>query len=624
MTDIIDQCGGCDGTTTNEDAARTFYVPSTMKQPHQEFELVPAPLLNVSMQHFYANESIIGYTYNVTLTGYASSKQNRQSNNGATIDWVVNSIAKVQNIFDGAGNGGNLIIMSPHFEKGPLMIFKGGRIKSQNYAPNDNQWVNYSEYTIELEFNDVEFFGCDTEHVKGCGVVFHDGTSKKDSEGNVIGVDTVQEQLVDIKKFKIKNFNDQWNINLGDEVYDHGKVGGSLDVNNKRYNVQYTISATGQHHWDDAGNLFPAWKHAKAFCQDRLVKQINGLYQNLAMHYMGPELEPCESHENLKTIHSIDQPSIHNTIGAMNIFDETISFNHSESDGTFSVTYNSVVKKGKETCITSADTNHDIRINYAGSNTCGQNKTAKSVNLSGTIQGLLRNNQGSIFYPNSLGFTLPEGPGQISFIGEREDSKHKWDRAKDLLDRFIDECDGKIICGELCDIVLKCLTPPDNDECKELCAPSCPRPSNFSITHNYNTGTIDYNLDFSYDSNDIDQNRCNITISTEEPVPLTAEFTIPGRGIYYQPLGGCTPKKWTVNAEGRVSGYDDISCQDLAALTSVCGCLPKGCVDLLPEPGANYLLLSKQQTFNPIDGSFSYNATYACTICDAYVGCGTC
>lgn len=469
-------CGDCGSNNRNEDAARTFYLPAGVLEPSPNetprsewlaFELIPAPLINVTMEHFYAGESVIGYTYNVTLTGYAAHKQSRKEDNGASIDWVVTSIAKLQNILDGAGNGGNLIVMSPNLEKGPLMRFKGGRIKSINYPPNDNQWVNYSEYTLEIEFNDADFFGCDTSHLKGCDTVFHDGSSHPN------GVDTVQDKLVDLKKFKLKSFSDQWNVNLGDEIYDWALVDGGLEVNNKQYSIQYTINATGQHYWDENGKLFPAWKQAKAFCQDRLVKQINALYDNIAMHYAGPELEFCGSGEDLKTIHQRTSPTIHNTIGPMHIFNENISFDVSEGDGTFSVTYSSIVKKAKETCITSADTRHNISITRGGSHTCGQTKMAKTVTLSGTIEGLVRyTTEGSIIWPNAEGFRIPDTPGQITFLPSTSDVKYKWQEAKKLLDRFLDECDGKITCGELCAIVFKCMTPPDSDECKNICAPS--------------------------------------------------------------------------------------------------------------------------------------------------------
>jgi hypothetical protein len=501
------------------------------------------------------------------------------------------------------------------------MKFRGGRIKSVNYPPNDNQWVNYSEYTIEIEFNEAEFFGCDTSHEKSCSNVLFNASSHPN------GINTVQEHLVDTKKFKIKAFNDTWNINLGDEIYDWGKVNGSLEINNKRYTIQYSISATGQHYWDDAGNLFPAWKQAKAFCQDRLVKQINALYNNMAMHYDGPELEPCGSAEDLTKIHKRTQPSIHTTIGPMFIFNETITFDVGEAEGTFTANYSSVVKKAKETCVTSADTIHNLSITYGGSNTCGKTKMDKVASLSGTIEGLVRDTtNGSIIWPNSEGFRIPDTPGQIVFLPPQADKTFKWKNAKILLDRFLDECDGRIICAELCSAVTKCLSDPDQEQCKDICAPSCPRPSNFSVTHNYAAGTIDYSVDLNYDNDDIGGNRCNVVITTEEPVPLKAEFTIPGRGIYYQPLGGCTPKKWSIAVDGRLTGYTDnqFDCDPTTGdLINVCGCLPKGCTKYIPS-GQGFLLESKQQTFNPIDGSFSYNATYICTICPPLVECGSC
>lgn len=620
MSDIQGSgCAPCDRITTSDDPARMFYM--SMKDPSVWGELVPSPNINLTLENYYANESIIGYTYNVTLTGYASSRQDRDGSYGAHINLVVGSIAKIEDLFNKVGNGGKLIVNKPGAtnsdpESGDrLMEFTGGKIKSINFSPSENRWINYSEYTIELEFNEANFFGCNYSHVKNCGSTMYDGTATTDS-----AIGTIQDKLVDFGAnsptgYKIKSFNDQWNMNLQDEIYDWALVDNSLEVNNKRYTVEYTVSAVGQHYWDASGNLFPAWKQAKAFCQDRLVKQINALYTNMAMHYAGPEDQFCGSSEDLTEIHNRTSPSIHTTIGAMHIFDEKINFTLSEADGSFNISYSALIKKDKETCITSADTTHNISITRGGSNTCGKNNTAKTVTLSGSIQGLVRYGQeGSIIWPNSEGFRIPDSPGQIVFLPPKNDIKYKWAKAKELLDKFLDECSGAIICSALSNIVLKCMTPPDNEECKEICNPVGAKPNSFTITHNYNAGTIDYNVEFNYDTNDSNTKRCNVTISTEEPIPLTAEFTIPGRGIYYQPLGGCTPRKWTINAEGTIDGYDNTDCSTLGEIMGVCSDLPTGCANFIP-PGNSYLLLSKQKTFNPMDGSFSYNATYVCTQC---------
>ena len=607
--------------TTDNTAARMFYVKMTESAGETDNELVPSPNINLSIETFYANESIIGYTYNITLTGYAASKQDRNQDHIPSIGYVVGSIAKIQNIFDNVGNGGKLIVTTPGTGT-PMMIFKGGKIKSINFAPSNNQWVKYSEYTIELEFNDVELFGCNHETVKGCGSTLFDAGSNSESTGLL----TVQSQLVDHGAnspvgYKIKSFSDKFTMDLQDEIYDWAKIDDSLELNNKRYNVQYTINAVGQHYWDETGNLFPAWKQAKAFCQDRLVKQINGLYSNMAMHYSGPEPQFCGSSEDLTEIHKIDSPSIHTTIGAYNIFDEKITFGPSESDGSFEINYSSILKRNVNTCVTHSDCTHTLNITRGGTKEFGKPQ-ARSATLSGTIQGLLRyTNEGSIIWPNAEGFRIPDSPNSMVFLPPKADFKYKWKVAKELLDRFLDECSGEITCSALKDIVVKCLAPscfhiyPGQDSVDEFNLADL-APTSFTITHNYGQGSIDYSVEFSPES----RSRCNVTISTEEPVPITAEFTIPGKGIYYQPLGGCTPKKWTINAEGLVG--TPMGCNMDSGGISICSDPVIGCEEYMPDDSqGTYLLISKQKTYNPIDGSFSYNATWVCTNCGGYGGC---
>lgn len=609
--------------TTDTTAARMFYVPMTDSAGDTNKELVPSPNINLSIETFYANESIIGYTYNVTLTGYAAAKQSRNDAHDDSIGYVVGSIAKIQNIFDNVGNGGKLVITAPGGGSGgnELMVFKGGRIKRIEFAPSNNQWVRYSEYTIEIEFNDAELFGCNFTSEKGCLSTLFDG------ENSIGGLNTVQAQLVDHGSsapmgYKIKSFSDKWTMDLQDEIYDWALIDDTLELNNKRYNVQYTISAVGQHYWDDNGKLFPAWKQAKAFCQDRLVKQINGLYTNMAMHYSGPETEFCGSSEDLTTIHKIESPSIHTTIGAYNIFDEKITFGPSESDGGFEITYSSTLKRNVNNCVTHSDCTHTLNITRGGTKEFGKPQ-AKSVTLSGTIQGLLRySGEGSIIWPNAEGFTIPDSPGSVVFLPPKADLKYKWRKAKELLDRFLEECTGVIKCEALSQIVTKCLSVDcfhifPGQECTDTTINFAELiPNNFNITHNYGLGTIDYSVEFAPES----RSRCNVTISTEEPVPITAEFTIPGKGIYYQPLGGCTPKKWTINAEG-ITGCP-AGCDVGSGGIGICSDIPIGCEEYMPNDNeGSYLLQSKQKTYNPIDGSFSYNAVYVCTNCSGYGSC---
>lgn len=607
--------------TTDNTAARMYYVPMP-SGINPAYEIVPSPNINLSIETFYANESIIGYTYNITLTGYAAAKQTRNDVNAAGIDRVVGSIAKIQNIFDDVGNGGKLIVTKPG-SSDELMVFKGGRIKKIEFTPSNNQWVRYSEFNIEIEFNDAKLFGCNFNSEKGCTSTLFD--TENSLSGGLL---TVQSQLVDHGAnaptgYKIKSFSDKWTMDLQDEIYDWALVDDVLELNNKRYTVQYTISAVGQHYWDGNGKLFPAWKQAKAFCQQRMVEQINALYSNMAMHYSGTENQFCNSFEDLTKIHDTVSPSIHTTIGPYKIFDEKITFGPSESDGGFELTYTSLLKRNVNNCITHDQATHTLNITRGGTKEFGKSQ-ARSVTLSGTIQGLLKyTDNGSIIWPNAEGFSIPDSPGVMTFLPPKADVKYKWKKAKELLDRFLDECSGTIKCEALADIVFKCI---ESSCSKVYPGQSCGEeneiigtqmiPNNFNITHNYGLGTIDYSVEFSPES----RSRCNITISTEEPVPITAEFTIPGKGIYYQPLGGCTAKKWTINAEG-ITGCP-ISCGSGSNGITICDNIPLGCEEYMPDDSEGiYLLQNKQKTYNPFDGSFSYNATYVCTNCTGYGSC---
>lgn len=604
--------------TTDSTAARMFYVKMDDSGSDPNHELVPSPNISLTIENFYANESIIGYTYNVTLTGYAASKQNRSQNHIPTIDYVVGSVAKIQNIFDSVGNGGKLVIKSPN--GGDMMVFKGARIKSINFAPSNNQWVRYSEYTIELEFNDAELYGCNFSSTKGCSSSLYDGGSN--------GTSTVHAQLVDHGAnaplgYKIKSFNDKWNIDLQDDIYDWAKIHDidNLELNSKRYNVQYNISAVGQHYWDDNGKLFPAWKQAKAFCQDRLVKQINGLYNNMAMHYAGEENQFCGSSEDVTTIHSVTSPSIHQTIGPYYIYNETITYGPSESDGSFDISYSAIVKRNfGGGCVSHPQATHSLNITYGGNKEYGKSQ-GKTATLSGSIQGLLKyGNNGSIIWPNAEGFRIPDSPNTMLFHPKTPDTRYKWNVAKELLDKFLDEGTGEITCKALAEVVTQYLQSdcynrypgePCSDDGDTEFDPLTLIPNNFTVAHNYGQGSIDYTVEFSTES----KSRCNVTITIEEPVPLTAEFTIPGVGIYYQLLGGSTAKKWTINAEGTST-----LCQQCTGGSNLNICdsdIPgiENCNNFVPPNNGDYLMISNQKTYNPVDGSFSYNATYVCTNC---------
>ena len=64
--------------------------------------LVPAPKISIDPEMYYANDTIIGYTYNVSLNGYATSLDLTSPPSGTPgFGDVLESIQKVKNIFNG-------------------------------------------------------------------------------------------------------------------------------------------------------------------------------------------------------------------------------------------------------------------------------------------------------------------------------------------------------------------------------------------------------------------------------------------------------------------------------------------------------------------------------------------
>jgi len=624
----------CNTWSTDAHPARMFYVkweeydqlvgtrgdslPDNLKRR----EIIPSPTLNINLETFYANESIIGYTYNLTLNGYVASRQTREQEILYGFGGVVGSIARHQELIDEVGNGGILVVMqnTPITSSlYPAMVFKGGRIKGWDISPGDNQMVFWSEYTLEMEFNDANMYGCNFESEYGCS--------------NVMFADENHDKLVDFGQnppqgYRIKEFQDGFTFEFQDEIHNFGRINQALEVRNKNYNVTYNVSAKGQHFYDENGELFPAWKQAKAFCQDRLVKQINAYYNNMALHYNESENSFCGNQEDNNQIHNRVSPSIHTMVGPYNIYNEKITIAPSESDGTCSINYTAVLKEVETGGSGLSDPYTIHTVTYSPQNAEEHNKDIGSgLTISGNIQGLT-GDIGSIIYPNADGFRIPDSPNTMSIASAQQNNQSQYERALAHFKKIYNIHNGKVVDGDYCTYLSQFIEescthtlpgcPPPELPCEypQICRAI---PNTYSSSHNVNAGNIDYTMEWT--PNEFDTGRCNITISTEEPVPITAEFTIPGYGVYYQPLGGMTPLRWTINAEGNMREEDQdgnkILCpDDTVDAYAVCVSPEIGCENLRPPPeNGDYLLVSKQKTYNPTDGSFSYSATYVCTPC---------
>lgn len=645
----------CNTLTTDYQPARMFYLTAAEYQQglgsadaplHPHREIMPSPLLNINLETFYSNESLIGYTYNVTLNGVVATRQTREDTNPTMgFGAVVGSLARFQQIFHEVGNGGVLVVcknqLTPTQGLDEAMMFRGGRIKSLDISPGSNQMVFTSEYAVEIEFNDASLCGCNYSTNFGChNAMFalkkhtnlvnygeHDQASSNSSTGNgdtdcdytCGGTDNGADET-----FRIKQFSDGFNIDFQDGAYDYGEASSTLRLHNKNYNVTYTVSATGQHYYDCDGNLFPAWKQAKSFCQDRFLDQITAFYNNQAMHYNGEEESHCGSTEDNGTIHQQTSPSIHDTNQThFNIYDEKVTLTPSEADGTFSINYSATIKEHEtDNVLSHPHTNHNFTFTPTA-NSEHNKLPGRGLTINGTIQGYT-GQKGSIVWPNSEGFTIPaSGDKSMVIMKKGQHTHNRYERAKNHFTQMYSLSTGHVINGDLCNYL--------NQFVEETCThtlPGCPppelpcpqkictaKPNSFQATHNVNAGSIDYSIEFTPE--EFDNGRCNIQISTEESVPLVAEFTIPGYGVYFQPLGGCTPKRWNITAEGTLSYTDEseICPDDDQNNFDVCGTLPGQCTNWTPPTAGGYLKTAESRNYNPTDRSFSYNASYVCTNC---------
>lgn len=542
--------------------------------PGKESRVVPAPELSINTELNYANDNIVGYKYTFALSGYITAINSSVEDSPLNgFDEVLKRADEIRNIFN--KNGANLIVKDS--DENILLKAHGSKIVSINMDPSNNNWVNYINYSINIEFNEVDYIGCDGNFENTC---------------DEIKINNYASNLVDISKYKIKTFSDNWQINLGDNIYNN-----LYGLPNEHFEVTYNISAEGYHNYQkDSGHVLPAWEQAKNFCQDRLYKQIqNGLISNILKTYPNNTACTPDTTATIDQIHSIDSDDegfLDLDQSRYDIFNEKISCETSESNGTFSLTYSAIIKDVSVGLDFSGHSSviHTINITRQISDNNTERNVQVSVN--GTIQGLVR---GGLINGN---YQL-ELPQNGSLLINRDNNTTKYDNAKvayrdvhsygDFTQNF------KNLIG---------LTP-------EVFNANCtPSPKQYSSNHNYNEGSITYNA--TYNSKDIclgNTYYTNVTANVEDPVEQTIEFVIPGRAkTYIQKLNTYSQKTVTLNIQGYIppdccvdfSLYADRYCNNNESLNAI-----------LPAREIPFAVLTDENhTINPLDGSFSIQRVY--------------
>lgn len=596
---------------TASEITKIYYsLPSNNETYDVTTQLVPAPMISVTMNTNYASEDsniIVGYTYTINLNGQATAYRNNLPDEEQTINFTSTgeSIHLIRKILSTSGG----ILRVKNGDGDDILVAKGGILKSLNFSDSNNHWVAAVPYTATLEFQEIEILG---------------DTISCDS--NVLQSASLSSEIVDINKFKLKEFEENISIDLGDDLYTSIRNIGiniPLGIENSNFRVQYTLSATGKHYYiyEDANitKLIPAWEQAKNFCQDRLFKQVGRLIGNILRTTTGND--PCQ--QDTMTLANSD--STNNTIGIMDtlgdhykIFNETIQCSTSESDGSFSLTYSAIVKRITDISAGSLqlgqiNTNHKIEktINYSK-----ESNRINRISINGTIEGLIEG--GLVTNPSNGTFTLPQ---QGYLISQGSATQSKYDIAKNHLDLMLNNDDFKDDIKGALDISFDALgLTGSHDDCPDGTI-LYPEAAVFNLTHNYHEGNINYTIEYSSDKS-CGRNLANIAVSVERPTKVYSTFVIPNPitnnngykiGTVLQDLGTYTAQRINISIQGR-SDLNMQCCGTFSQFTNnsygnLCADITLPTNFTLPDPDL-YILTQKSKETNIIDGSYSINLGY--------------
>jgi hypothetical protein len=570
--------------------SKFYYGPTTTQD--DSYRLSPSPTISISTEINYANDIIIGYSYIVNIQGYATNYQKHVDVDGdeniRDIRKVLSTIELVRETL--SSNGNNLAIYDD--EDSVILVAKGGTLRSLSFSPSSNNWIYYSEYSAELIFNELELLG---EEIACANSYIEDGS--------------ISSNLVDIKKYKIKEFTDNWSFSVDDSNLNYvinSDASTALNMDNSSIGVQYTVSATGKNYFID-GELSPAWIQAKNFVQDRLYDQVSNLTNVLKLSGA-----TCEASDSLSQIHSYGSGLAAEVYKTYKTFNETISCSASETDGTFNVTYSAILKNNKAGGFTSASTIHKVTKDISTSSDGLKDNVTISIN--GTIEGLCN---GGISQSSGNFVLQPAGTLLVS-----ANTANKFNNAEALL--------GSILVDSVDDLSSSFKTAL-NINLEELGIGSgqfstCSVPSgdlllpaSFNLTKNYMEGNISYSAEYTTDracsTNSTGRRVVKTNITINEPVPIIAEFPVPGGSYIIQDIATTTAKTISFTAEGVVerdccsTGQDTLN----EYISEFCGRTMEDFFSFITFPDEeNFTVTDKNYTYNIIEGTFNINLSYTC------------
>lgn len=599
----------------------TTYSPQTIiyygTKGSNTSRLAPAPDFDINIEYQYSNDTIIGYTYTITLRGNATALDLSSVNYGGSYDidtvsngsigGVIDHINRVRKILH---QNGNILYVVNGSNNSTILRAKGGKLRSISFDESSNNWMYYAPYSATIEFDSIDF-GNENDSCNS----FLDPLSYADDDSGIINLD----------KFKLKSFSDNWSFTFDEnESFEKSSItesSKSIRINNNSFNLTYNINATGKHYYDysspdtnSSANILPAWEQAKNFVQYRLYYQVTNLIKGILKNTYTSACSGGEELQDLNTPGGTD--GILKSIGdSYNIYNETITCEVSESDGSFSATYNAIVKRQTtDSSFSSNQTKHSITKNHSIDNSSLVPIHTLSVegNIQGLVEGGLIRSGKPIQLPN-------KGP---IFIHNNTSYTNKYDNALSVLNKIYSPNDYNNGIGEngkrdlkpafksLLDITNDALESPASSSDP---LPDSPHPTSFNITHDYFNGSINYSVEYKSNANSCGRKYKNVSIETNMPTRVIAVFNIPNSNScpLVQDLFTYTATTVNISVEGvDLSETGQPTSLNLNTLINCGTCFSSEYFPVTIPNGS--IITDKTYTYNPLDGSFTANVSYIC------------
>lgn len=614
----------------------------------------PTPNINYSTEIIYKNDIVAGYIYKISLTGYILATD--------FVGGIAEGIAYVNNVF--SSNGYTLETRAVYGKgvESPVFMANTILVKSIRFEETENNWTQHAKYTIELESMNV-LVGEDLRQYE---------LSVKRGDLNPVVISNLNSPfMADIGGYTIKDWTEQFDVQTGEnqiqrttvvekrfqyeQPINSTPISTVTTLGGEYFTIAYTVKATGKQsifvNANGTKTMLPAWEHAKRFVHTKLLQQMGGLFQNF-LNLNGQVDISNMGANNLNQDGAFGAFNNFHANGvtqfpSFGLYNEYVSFDVSESDGSFSATYNAIIKRQCPFDDIGGATNSDYTFacydNVLHTVTKSVTKTFEaneqntfanqntSISINGTITGLVPGgilNPGSRLHINNFttgSFLCYNSSSQYPEVGGAGGYDKSY-YASFAFDQLFDYNNFDLIpkFKDLLGVTAFALN---------VSPTASLLPSSMNVTRDLINGNINYTATYDTKYN-CDPNNFEINVSTTDSVPVVAEFVVPnnnitdangvlcdnGKGyVVMQLLGTFTPKTIDVSIKASVASDFNKCClgtdenwnlfdYNFVKLESFV--IPQGMN--IPYIGENYALTKKTKSVSYPKGDMSFSLSYVC------------